>query len=79
MDIRCEEINPLNIAEKHSCQSRLEGDWIIWTCPKCEGYERRLNWRTGEMKGKRSPAHAALHYGMNLTQGISPRLADFLN
>ena len=36
----------------HKCESIRDGDWIIFTCPKCPGYERRLNWRTKEMKIK---------------------------
>lgn len=78
MDILIQE-SPASVhTENHSCESHLRGDWIIWTCPECEGYERRLNWRTGEMKAKKAPTQAH-HYGMNLTQGISPRLAEFLN
>ena len=33
----------------HYCVSKLDGDWIIWTCPICVGYERRLNWKTGDL------------------------------
>ena len=78
MDIYFKELNKEKDSNKHSCESRLEGDWIIWTCRECEGYERKLNWRTGEMRAKRTPTTAE-HYGMNLTTGISPRLVDFLN
>lgn len=78
MEFRLQEIKEQISAEKHACESHLEGDWIIWTCRNCGDYERRLNWRTGETKSKKSPLHAE-HYAMNLTHGISPRLADFLN
>lgn len=46
-------------ADVHHCTSRREGDWIIWRCPLCPGYERRLNMRTGAMrvKGKTSAQH----------------------
>lgn len=37
---------------QHTCTSYSDGDWIVWICPQCEGYERRLNWQTGEMKIK---------------------------
>jgi len=36
--------------EGHTCLSARDGDWTIFTCPFCEGYERRINWRTQEMK-----------------------------
>ena len=78
MEIRLQEVKTQINTEKHACQSRLEGNWIIWTCPHCPDYERKLNWRTGETKSKKSPSHPE-HYGMNLTHGISPRLRDFLN
>lgn len=41
--------NPYEI-ETHKCESRREGDWIIFTCRECSDYERRYNWRTGSMK-----------------------------
>lgn len=34
----------------HHCTSHREGDLIIWRCPLCPSYERRFNWKTGEMK-----------------------------
>lgn len=37
-------------ADVHHCTSHRKGDWITWRCPLCEGYERRFNWRTGEME-----------------------------
>lgn len=33
----------------HHCTSHREGDFIIWRCPLCKDYERRFNWRTGQM------------------------------
>lgn len=43
----------------HHCTSHRDGDWIIWRCPLCEGYERRLNTKTKEMrvKGKTGAQH----------------------
>lgn len=37
-------------ADVHYCTSHRDGDWIVWRCPLCEGYERRFNWQTGEME-----------------------------
>lgn len=42
--------------EQHLCQSYRTGDWIIFYCEQCGDYERRLNWRTGEMKVKNAKA-----------------------
>lgn len=35
--------------EIHTCESRQEGDRIIYTCPKCRNYKRRVNIVTREM------------------------------
>ena len=41
-------------AEHHICETFRDGDWIIFRCSKCPDYERRLNWRTQEMKVQNS-------------------------
>lgn len=33
---------------RHECESYSDGEWIIFRCPLCEDYERRVNPRTGE-------------------------------
>jgi len=50
--------------ETHHCTSFRDGDWIVWRCPHCERYERRLNGRTGEMKIARGGSEAR-HTGMS--------------
>ncbi len=50
--------------ETHHCTSHRDGDWIVWRCPHCERYERRLNGRTGEMKITRGSSEAR-HTGMS--------------
>ncbi|RMH75836.1 MAG: hypothetical protein D6681_21995 [Calditrichaeota bacterium] len=42
-------------ADFHECDAHREGDWIVFRCPQCPDYERRLNWRTGEMEVKNNP------------------------
>lgn len=45
---------------KHYCTSHLEeGEWIVWKCPFCSEYERRLNIKTDQMitKGKTEYLH----------------------
>lgn len=51
-------------ADVHECTSYRDGEWITWRCPHCEGYERRLNWQTGEMRVRRGDSNAQ-HTGMN--------------
>ena len=34
---------------KHICNGRKEGNWIIYTCPLCPGFERRFNSTTRTM------------------------------
>jgi hypothetical protein len=33
----------------HECEARVEDEWVVYTCPKCPAYERRINQRTDEM------------------------------
>ena len=40
------------VTQQHECEANQEGDWIVFRCPICKDYERRINWRTGEMKAK---------------------------
>ncbi|MCB0522176.1 MAG: hypothetical protein H6577_14030 [Lewinellaceae bacterium] len=50
--------------EQHQCLSHREGDWIIFHCPICKDYERRINWKTREVKvrrGSSTAAHAGSH------------------
>ncbi len=61
----------------HQCTSHTDGDWTVWRCPLCPGYERRFNRVTGEMQVRRGGS-TALHSGMagagddmvGLTQGL---------
>lgn len=48
--------------ETHDCESIREGDWIVFTCPKCPDYEQRLNWQTGKIKTK-NPTNEFYHTG----------------
>lgn len=35
---------------QHQCEATREEDWVVFRCPQCPDYERRLNWRTGAMQ-----------------------------
>ncbi len=49
----------------HKCESYQAGDWIIFHCSLCKGYERLLNWRTGKMKVKNDRVEI-YHHGHNV-------------
>jgi hypothetical protein len=49
--------------ERHQCNAHKEGDWIIFTCSKCDGYQRKLNFQTGEMKNRPGEDPFILHEG----------------
>ena len=49
-------------ADYHHCIGHKEGDWVIFTCLQCRDYERRINWKTGEMT-TRSGGSDFLHKG----------------
>jgi hypothetical protein len=38
--------------DQHECDSVTEGDWVIFRCPICKDYERRINADTCEMRVK---------------------------
>ena len=61
--------------ETHVCEARREGDWIVYTCPKCPGYERRINQRTDEMKYKGFGANVR-HEGKSIGSEL---LSVFIN
>ncbi len=44
--------NGSETSNHHKCESRRNGDWIIFYCPRCPEFERKLNWRTGELETK---------------------------
>lgn len=54
----------------HQCTSHREGDWIVFTCPECKGYERRYNWKTGEIKTQTGVDPSILHQGSFQPVGI---------
>jgi hypothetical protein len=59
--------NPYN---NHECDAVTEGDWVVFRCPICKDYERKINVITGETKVKNlsstvshSGRHLASQYG----------------
>jgi len=41
-------INLPSGSHTHTCDSYRDGDWIVYTCPRCD-YELRKQWRTGKL------------------------------
>lgn len=57
----------------HRCTSYRDGDEIVWKCPICEGYERRLNYKSGEMtvrKGGSDAMHTGASDGTDDMSGL---------
>lgn len=54
-----------NVENHHPCTSHNEGEWVVWRCPICVGYERRFNLKTSEMhvKGKTEFNHTGFNAG----------------
>ena len=53
----------------HNCECSREGDWLVFTCPECPDYERRMNWKTGEMHLKGGD-EMILHRGSFIPAGL---------
>lgn len=65
--------------ETHKCTSYREGDWVIFKCPICIQYERRINLINGTMKTKGSSENI-LHTGMfDGNENVSEALIDLAN
>lgn len=50
--------------DQHQTIGHRDGDWIIFTCPICRDYERRINWKTHKVmvkKGNSTASHAGSH------------------
>lgn len=52
----------------HQCDSYRKGDWIVFKCPQCHDYERKVNWKTGEVRVKNSTE--VLHSGKYLPHNL---------
>ncbi len=33
----------------HECKTYRDGDWLVFYCTTCKDYEKRLNFKTGEV------------------------------
>jgi hypothetical protein len=55
--------NNLSDADVHLCEARREGDWVVFTCPHCADFERRLNFVTGQFHIQADGNPYILHEG----------------
>jgi hypothetical protein len=63
--------------DQHECDSVTEGDWVIFRCPICRDYERKINAVTGEMMVKNASTtfrHSGLH--LHRTNGNNKALMN---
>ncbi len=54
----------------HKCYGEMEGDWVVFRCPVCEDYERRVNFKTGEMKSHYNEDNLIPHHGFFVKPGL---------
>lgn len=33
----------------HQCTATISGDWIVYLCPHCDGWQLKQNWKTGQI------------------------------
>jgi len=63
--------------DTHQCSSRRDGDWLIWNCAQCAGYERRFNFVSGEMRTRRGGS-LAQHTGSTDAADLREAFAETL-
>lgn len=56
--------------ESHTCESHREGDWLVFTCPHCKTYERRINFKTGGMTSQPGEDPFIQHQGQFVPIGL---------
>lgn len=56
--------------EFHTCESRREGNWLVFTCPQCIEYETRFNIQTGERISHPIADPTIFHQGTHIPVGL---------
>ena len=59
--------------EPHECVAERKGDWVVFTCPHCDDYVRRINLRTGAMISPQS-WNDIKHNGVFMPIGLQPEI-----
>ena len=60
----------------HKCFGEREGNWVIFRCPVCDDFERRIHLKTGEVKLQIDPTNLHPHNGFFIPVGLD---ADLYN
>lgn len=60
INVQAPAVDPLL---RHQCHSHREGEWLVYTCKECPTYERRFNFKTGEMTIRPGENPHVLHQG----------------
>ena len=55
---------------RHICESRKEGEWVVFVCPHCPDFERRMHLKTGQMKTRPAADPYILHEGVFVPVGL---------
>jgi hypothetical protein len=61
---------PANPDMIHESDAVTEGDWVVFRCPICKDYERRINTVTDEMKVK-NVSPTVCHSGCHIHSNVS--------
>lgn len=64
------KFNGVSEAPRHSCETKREGDWAVFSCPLCPGFERRMNLRTGVVSVREGGDPYVLHEGIFVPVGL---------
>jgi hypothetical protein len=69
--------NPFNFLEMteikfnsdaHECELEIKGNWIVFTCPLCPNYRRKMHMKTGEIVNENTGKVEANHSGVYISQ-----------
>ena len=64
------DFQPGGKAGKHECKAEVQGDWVVFRCPHCPDFERKIHRQTGEMLTQRDPNNMVGHYGTYMKPGF---------
>lgn len=62
----------------HVCDASIEDQWIVFTCPQCENYRRKMHLETGEMIVEKPGNPLIEHQGLFINpiiEQLSPSLS----
>ena len=55
---------------RHRCEARRFKNWVVFTCPQCPGFERRIDLETGAMHTRPGADPYVLHEGFYVPVGL---------